>query len=140
MLVSSQNINCSKDPASPLLRSPAAFKIYLTSLQNVGQIASISAAVQKRDTLLAAQEIAVADGTDPAVADSSGSTSKASLLGSSTTRSWQPTSQDIARDVLATPSVSALSSSNSALGSLKQTLNGETTQTTPILVSIVESV
>ena len=81
----------------------------------------------------------MADGTDQALTDSSGSASKASLLGYSTTTSWQPTSQDVARDVLATPNVSALPSSNS-LGSLKQTLSGETTQTTPIQVSIVESV
>jgi hypothetical protein len=110
--------------------------MYLTSLQNAGQSASIFTAVQKRDSLLAAQEMAVADGTNPAVADSSGS--KASVLGYST--SWKPTSQDIAREVLATPSVSPLPSSNPALDALKQTLNGERAQTTPLLVSVVESV
>jgi ATP-dependent metalloprotease len=116
--------------------------MYLTSLQNNGQTASISTAVQKRDSLLAAQEIAVADGTDPAVTDSSGSTSgstsRSSELGH--TSSWQPTSQDIARDVLATPSVSPLPSSNPVLDSWKQALNGTTAQTAPIQVSIVESV
>ena len=68
------------------------------------------------------------------------STSKASLQENSTTTSWQPTSQDIARDVLATPIVPVLPSANPALGPLKQALNGETTQTAPIQVSIVESV
>ena len=89
-----------------MLKSPAAFKIYLTSLQNAGQSTSIPVAVQKRDSLLAAQETAVVDGTSPAVTDSSGLTSKANLLGNSTTTSSQPTSQDIARDVLATPTAS----------------------------------
>lgn len=112
--------------------------MYLTSLQNAGQSTSIFTAVQKRDSLLlAAQEVAVADGTDSAVAGSSDS--KASVLGYST--SWkQPTSQDIAREVLATPSVSPLPSLNPALDALNQTLNGKKAQTTPIQVSIVESV
>lgn len=52
--------------------------------------------------------------------------------------SLRPSSQDIARDVLASPSVSAFPSSNSTLDPLKQVLRGDMGQTTPIPVSIVE--
>ena len=73
------------------------------------------------------------------LADSSGLTAKANLTRNPTAIFSQPTSQDIARDVLATPTASTFPSSNLVLGPLKQVLNGETTQTTPIQVSIVES-
>jgi hypothetical protein len=89
---------------------------------------------------LVTQEAAVADSTDPAdFTGSFGSTVKASTLGNPTATSWQPTSQDIARDVLATPRVSTFPSSNLALDPLNRALNDEISQTTPIQVSIVES-
>lgn len=46
--------NCfPQDPSSPLLASDEAFQLYLFSLVNSGQQASVHAAANKRDTLLA---------------------------------------------------------------------------------------
>ena len=45
-------ISINKDPTSPLLRSDAAFQLYLTALVKSGLSSSINTAARRRDTLL----------------------------------------------------------------------------------------
>ncbi|KAJ7097931.1 ATP-dependent peptidase [Mycena belliarum] len=45
---------CEFDPASPVLHSSEAFRLYLTCLVNTGQSASVFPAIRRRDALLAA--------------------------------------------------------------------------------------
>ncbi|KAJ7046779.1 ATP-dependent peptidase [Mycena alexandri] len=58
---------CEFDPASPVLHSSEAFRLYLTCLVNSGQPASVFPAVRRRDVLIAANPLAPA-ATPPASA------------------------------------------------------------------------
>ncbi|KAJ7172477.1 ATP-dependent peptidase [Mycena filopes] len=51
---------CEFDPASPVLHSSEAFRLYLTCLVNTGQSASVFPAVRRRDVLIAANTLAPA--------------------------------------------------------------------------------
>ncbi|TFK76445.1 ATP-dependent peptidase [Pluteus cervinus] len=103
---------CEFDPSSPLLNSAPAFQLYLTSLVNAGQQASINPAVRRRDTLLAmhaptatgtvdvpttgevsATPLTPAPGIEPATPQTP--------LTPPLTTSTVPSSQDIAQAVLA---------------------------------------
>jgi len=127
-----------------LLKSEQAFKIYLTCLDNLGQASSISAAVQKRDELLASQS-AVTATTDVPVPDVTPEISSAvdklstppnaPLLQSPISSS---SSQAIAQEVLSRSEHPA-SAPPSGHSTSKSPLSGETSQTNPIQVSIVES-
>ncbi|OAX44649.1 ATP-dependent metallopeptidase Hfl [Rhizopogon vinicolor AM-OR11-026] len=92
---------CELNSDSPLLRSDAAFQLYLTSLLKTGQEASVNLAVRRRDSLLAA-----ADGTNTASdapqTDSSTSSHSPSDAPSSSPPPPPPSrSQEIASEVLA---------------------------------------
>ena len=52
--------HCMQNPSHPLLRSDTAFKFYLTALRDLGLDSSISAAVRRRESLLAASAPAAA--------------------------------------------------------------------------------
>ncbi|KDR81608.1 hypothetical protein GALMADRAFT_239667 [Galerina marginata CBS 339.88] len=133
------------DPASPLLKSDKAFKIYLTCLQNLGQSSSIGNGVQKRDNLLAAQA-ATATAVDPLTVNTSemivSEPTTTNRLDSPIMHSTiaQSSSQAIAQEVLAKTegSASAPPPPQSTLESLRSPLAAESSQATPIQVSIVE--
>ncbi|KAF4614907.1 hypothetical protein D9613_003054 [Agrocybe pediades] len=134
---------CEFDPASPLLKSEDAFKAYLTCLDNLGQASSITAAVEKRDQLLATQSASVAATEIPPVSDvvpdlstaaKAPETPQASLPQSGAPHS---SSQAIAQEVLSRSEHSSTAPS-SAPSSFKSPLTGEASQSNPIQVSIVE--
>ncbi|KAF6765201.1 ATP-dependent peptidase [Ephemerocybe angulata] len=95
---------CEFDPASPLLLSPEAFKLYFTCLINTDQRASVFSAVRRRDSLIAAHHpvapatpsetpASATEGTETAPAEAPAAVSK------------PLTSQAIAESVLAGPLV-----------------------------------
>lgn len=50
-------IYCLQDPSSPLLHSEEAFRVYISCLVHTGQHSSVSAAVRRRESLLAANPL-----------------------------------------------------------------------------------
>jgi len=50
-------LNAIQDPSSPLLHSADAFQLYLGCLVNLGQDTAVNAAVEKRDSLIAAHPL-----------------------------------------------------------------------------------
>ncbi|KAH9901349.1 ATP-dependent metallopeptidase Hfl [Cubamyces lactineus] len=61
---------CEFNPTHPFIRSDSAFKFYLAALHGLGQDSSISAAVRRRDSLLAASSTAAsASNAAPQVID-----------------------------------------------------------------------
>lgn len=51
------NLLCLQDPSSPLLHSAEAFRAYISCLVHTGQQSSVSAAVRRRESLLAAHPL-----------------------------------------------------------------------------------
>ncbi|KAI0336498.1 ATP-dependent metallopeptidase Hfl [Cubamyces sp. BRFM 1775] len=110
---------CEFNPTHPLIRSDSAFKFYLVALRELGQDSSISSAVRRRDTLLAASSTAALDSTSQATAqlaqdvtsttpDHSATASTTQISASATADSTPPTSsqpltpsQQAAQEVLA---------------------------------------
>jgi len=123
-----------------LIHSATAFQIYLGSLINTGQRASISPAVRRRDNILAEfpeSTSSAQNPTSPASVLPSKGTSEAALATGETPR---PSSQDIAQGVLAgqadlVTSPSPTSSPDLTKFTAAFEANGSTS---PIQVSIVE--
>ncbi|KAG1831763.1 ATP-dependent metallopeptidase Hfl [Suillus variegatus] len=95
---------CEFNSASPLLRSDAAFQLYLTSLLKTGQEVSVNLAVRRRDSLLAAAATGTTTtATDASPADSPANASNSPSDAPSTSSPTPPPSrsQEIASDVLA---------------------------------------
>ncbi|KIM49122.1 hypothetical protein M413DRAFT_438280 [Hebeloma cylindrosporum] len=132
---------CEFDPSSPLLQSDKAFKIYLSSLQNIGQTASIPTAVEKRDSLLASQAATVAAKTSepPEVPASPETLASTPMDHTSPQTSIPPTSsQAIAKEVLSKTNSSPSFLPPPTLDALKSPIAAEASQTSPIQGSIVE--
>ncbi|KAF8201840.1 ATP-dependent peptidase [Pholiota molesta] len=135
------------DPSSPLLHSPEAFKMYLTSLSNIGNNSAIPAAAKKRDELLAAHgaSVAAAQTGESQAAESTNASQPTSRepvdaanseTPQPTPTSTQPTpSQVIAQQVIAEADGSTIPPSSS----LKALKTGNDSQAqAPIQVTIVE--
>ncbi|CDO68314.1 hypothetical protein BN946_scf184799.g41 [Trametes cinnabarina] len=95
---------CEFNPSHPLIRSDAAFKLYLVALRELGLESSISAAVRRRDAILA--------GTTATAASGSATTSQVQQS-SSTSPDAAPTATS-AQSSSTTTSESVLSESASA--------------------------
>jgi len=132
-----------KDPSSPLLQSPEAFKIYLTCLEKVGQTSSINAAVGKRDELLATQVATIAADQSSAAESSPAPLDTPAASPIVDTPSPEPSkapspSEVIAQQVLSKSTAQKTSSSGPPVPEvLKLAATGEG-QAAPIQVSIVE--
>ncbi|KAG1756777.1 ATP-dependent metallopeptidase Hfl [Suillus paluster] len=94
---------CEFNSASPLLRSDAAFQLYLTSLLKTGQEASVNLAVRRRDSLLAASADGTTTASETSPTDSPATSSHSPSDAPSTSSPAPPPSrsQEIASDVLA---------------------------------------
>ncbi len=135
-----------QDPSSPLLQSTEAFKMYILSLYNAGQTASIPVAAKKRDELLATHGTIAAgahvaeklDAQQPTTENAEPTLTASSDKTQATTNSEsQPSASElIAQQVMA----SAHSTAKPAMESSKSplTTNSSPAQTQPIQVSIVE--
>ncbi|KAK7054912.1 i-AAA protease yme1 [Paramarasmius palmivorus] len=145
LIISRWERMCEFDPNSPLLESPQAFQIYLASLVNTGQQTSVSAAVRRRDSLLASLEQSKAStetATEPATPDTvvESKTSEEQPTSSSDKASPQKpvltSSQEIAQSVLSGQAASSSRpnpSSNPFLNASSTSSDGG-----PIQVTIVE--
>lgn len=134
---------CEFDKQSPLIQSVVAFQIYLSSLFNTGQKASINPAVRRRESILAG----FPDSTRNAQSTSSGVSALASdgsfgttLASGATGLPPQPSSQDIAQVVLSGQSDLAVSPPATSSPDLTKfasavEANGSAS---PIQVSIIE--
>ncbi|KAF9264692.1 ATP-dependent peptidase [Marasmius fiardii PR-910] len=130
---------CEFDPTSPLLQSAEAFQIYLTSLINTSQQASVSAAVRRRDSLLASvrKSESILEETN-----STPDTSEAEKLAKPEGQR-QPAitqSQEIAQAVLAGKSTprAQTTSSNTFANPFLLNASSESSEPRPIPVVIVE--
>jgi ATP-dependent metalloprotease len=131
-----------QDPSSPLLQSDKAFKIYISSLQNIGQTASIPTAVERRDSLLASQVATVAaKKSEPLEVPASSETVASTPLVDHTPETSMPhtSSQAIAKEVLSKTNSSSAFLPPPTFDALKSPMAADASQTTPIQVSIVES-
>lgn len=131
-----------QDPLSPLLQSDKAFKIYISSLQNIGQTASIPTAVERRDSLLASQAATVAaKKSEPLEVPASPETLTSTSLVDHTPETSMPhtSSQAIAKEVLSKTNSSPSFLPPPTLDALKSPIAADASQTSPIQVSIVES-
>ncbi|KAL0581752.1 i-AAA protease yme1 [Marasmius crinis-equi] len=137
---------CEFDPTSPLLQSAEAFQVYLASLVNTGQQASVSAAVRRRDSLLASlgKSDSTPEETDTSSPASETDSEKLSETNETQKQVQQPAitrSQEIAQAVLAGKFAGRAQANNSStlanpfskLGS-----SSESDEQRPIPVAIVE--
>ncbi|KAK7014865.1 ATP-dependent peptidase [Favolaschia claudopus] len=95
---------CEFDPASPLLHSAEAFRLYLTCLANTGQSASVFPAVRRRDVLIAAHPLVAPASANPPATNTKDSGDSNSPASSSSTTEPSPVlseSQIIGQSVLA---------------------------------------
>ncbi|KAF8350711.1 ATP-dependent peptidase [Amanita rubescens] len=131
LVVSRWDRMCEYDPASPLLHSADAFQLYLGCLVNLGQDDAVNAAVEKRDSLIAAHPLPEAPSPqeDASVPQTEQPTSQ---------EPQQTQSQILAQTVLARsgapPSTGTMSQTD--LSKLLAALSGE--NGTPIQVSVIE--
>ncbi|KAG2063818.1 ATP-dependent metallopeptidase Hfl [Suillus decipiens] len=112
---------CEFNSGSPLLRSDAAFQLYLTSLLKTGQEVSVNLAVRRRDSLLAAAT-GTTTATDASPTHSSANASHSLSDAPSTSSPTPPPSrsQEIASDVLAGRAEPLLATSRPDGGSASQ--------------------
>ncbi|KAJ8078767.1 i-AAA protease yme1 [Marasmius tenuissimus] len=136
---------CEFDPTSPLLQSAEAFQIYLASLVNTDQQASVSAAVRRRDSLLASlgPSESILEETETSRSTSTTEPEKPVETSETQNQVEQPTvtqSQEIAQAVLAGKSRSPVRSNNSGAFKNPFLLNtsSESGEQRPIPVAIVE--
>uniref|UniRef100_A0A8H7Y5K6 AAA+ ATPase domain-containing protein n=1 Tax=Psilocybe cubensis TaxID=181762 RepID=A0A8H7Y5K6_PSICU len=133
---------CEFDASSPLLKSDEAFRIYVTSLQNLDQASAISDAVTKRDGLLAAQTGATATVNMSVPSDATNGQMSTQSNGTSSPVQTPTSSEIIAQQVLSRPETSnhasPASQSTSSTNPFKLPLASENSQAHPIQVSIVE--
>ena len=124
-------LNTVQDPASPLLHSADAFQLYLGCLVNLGQETAVNAAVEKRDSLIAAHPL-----PEPPSPQEDPSVPQAEQP--ATQEPQQTQSQILAQTVLARsgalPSTGTMSQTD--LSKLLAALSGE--NGTPIQVSVIE--
>jgi len=124
-----------------LLQSDKAFKIYISSLQNIGQTASIPTAVERRDSLLASQAATVVGKkSEPLEVPASPEALASTSLEHASTETSIPhtSSQSIAKEVLSKTN-SSPSFLPPPLDALKSPITADASQASPIQVSIVES-
>ncbi|ESK96960.1 intermembrane space aaa protease iap-1 [Moniliophthora roreri MCA 2997] len=144
LIISRWERMCEFDPTSPLLQSPQAFQIYLASLVNTGQQASVSAAVRRRDSLLSSLELSKnpsETSSEPSTSDvvsESKTPEQANSLpeNASLQKPGLTPSQEIAQNVLSGQAASSTrtnTSSNPFLNSSSTSNDGG-----PIQVTIVE--
>jgi ATP-dependent metalloprotease len=139
----------SKDPASPLLRSDAAFQLYLTALIKSGYQSSVNAAARRRDTLLSttqpsppsADHSSAATLADPSKLSDSTPTSTSEK----TPHAYPPTSsQHIAQAVMAAAGSNSLpfthsqSPDMSRLQAAFKGVGGMGVQGNPLVVTVSE--
>ncbi|GJE95145.1 ATP-dependent peptidase [Phanerochaete sordida] len=149
---------CGFDPSNPLLKSDAAFRLYLTALMKNGMESSINAAVRHRDSLLAIQSApsteaetvetaaAASDASaTPAAAESTATSADASATATSSTASSTvaSSSQAIAESVLARAATGTAPSSTGPLSADMSKLAtaltaGQGGPNNPIVVTLAE--
>ncbi|KAI0780974.1 ATP-dependent metallopeptidase Hfl [Trametes elegans] len=145
---------CEFHPSHPLLRSDAAFKLYLIALRELGLDSSINAAVRRRDALLASTLAPAASSstvssqaqeTTSAVQDSSSSTPTAQPASASTSQSASstssalPTSSQLAAQEVLAGNVTAARSVHTDFDALKNALGqGTGVPGNPIVVALAE--
>ncbi|KAG7092446.1 hypothetical protein E1B28_008800 [Marasmius oreades] len=133
---------CEFDPTSPLLQSAEAFQIYLTSLINTSQQASVSAAVRRRDSLLASsgKSESTFQGTNASIPARDTSEEEKNSVPEQRRQPAITQSQEIAQAVLAGKSTSRVRSTSSNPFANPFLLNPstESSEPRPIPVAIVE--
>ncbi|KAI9064398.1 ATP-dependent metallopeptidase Hfl [Trametes sanguinea] len=145
---------CEFNPSHPLIKSDAAFKLYLVALRELGLESSINAAVRRRDALLAstsasaaaipdtASQVQQSTSTSPDAAATASATQSSSTATSETASSESPgapsPSQKAAQDVLA-GNVSVGHSVNTDFDALRSALGrGAGVPGNPIVVTLAE--
>ncbi|KAF8077949.1 ATP-dependent peptidase [Lyophyllum atratum] len=149
LIISRWERMCEFDNTSPVLHSPTAFQLYLTSLIHTGQKSSINPAVRRRDSLLASSPV-IAPATNESSTASSpraseatqtpSESSDAAATGESTTSPPPTSSQQIAEVVLQSngePAATQAGASTPGISKLQAAFESGGSSA-PIQVSIVE--